>query len=208
MYTTEAFDHAVDARSVLFETYLIKLRQGAADLPSFQSQAHRLGALGDNDLDTEASAVTSSIHPQAVGWWILAGPVELIVVGQALARQATVESDTFATLSALGVSRRQLVMEGMARTLAVGVVGVTGRVLLACLPSPLTPVGEARLADPDPGFTVDTFILLPGTLVAIPVVLALGLWPAMRALVVANMLAIGPAWVVARSRPSTLLRSE
>ena len=150
----------------------------------FQSQARSLGALGLEELDTSAGTVTSSIHPQAVGWWILAGLaglVGMIVVAQALARQATVESDTFAALSALGVSRRQLIMEGMARTLAVGVVGVIGGVALAYLLSPFTPVGEARLADPTPGFSFDALILLVGALAAIVVVLALGLWPAVRA---------------------------
>jgi len=105
----------------------------------------------------------------------------MIVVAQALARQATFESDTVAALSALGVSRRHLIMEGMARTLAVGVVGVIGGVVLAYLLSPFTPVGEARLADPNPGFSFDALILLVGASVAILVVLALGLWPAIRA---------------------------
>ena len=184
VFTTEAFDHSFDPRSVHHETYLVRLRHGAHDLPAFETQAGGLGAQGGADLDTEASAVTSSIHPQAVGWWLLSGLVGLvglIVVGQALARQATVESDTFTALSALGVSRRHLVMAGMARTLAIGVVGLVGGTLLAYLLSPLTPVGEARLADPDPGFTFDAAILLLGLLIGILVVLALGLWPSVRA---------------------------
>jgi ABC-type lipoprotein release transport system permease subunit len=184
VYTTQAFDRTFDPKSVLFHPYFVRLRHGAADLPQFQAQSRRLGALGLEDLDTQAGTVTSSIHPQAVGWWVLAGLaglVGMVVVAQALARQATVESDTFAALAALGVSRRQLIMQGMARTLAVGAVGVVGGVALAYLLSPLTPVGEARLADPTPGFSFDALTLLAGSLAAIVVVLTLGLWPAVRA---------------------------
>jgi hypothetical protein len=184
IYTTRAFDQTFDSNTVLFYTYLVRLRHGSAGLPGLESQARSLGALGFQELDTQAGSVTSSIHPLAVGWWILAGLaglVGMIVVAQALARQATVESDTFAALSVLGVSRRHLTMEGMARTLAVGVVGVIGGVVLAYLLSPFTPVGEARLADPTPGFSFDALILLLGASAAVVVVLALGLWPAIRA---------------------------
>ncbi len=184
LYTTEAFDRSLDARSLLFDTYLLRLRHGAADLTQLQGQAQALGAPNGVDLDTQAGTITASIHPQEVGWWILAGLaglVGIIVVGQALARQAIVESDTFSALSALGISRRQLIMEGMARTLAIGVVGVVGGVVVAYLLSPFTPVGEARLADPTPGFTFDWVVLLPGAVAALVVVVVLGLWPAVRA---------------------------
>ena len=184
LYTTEAFDRTFNPHSVLFETYLVRLRHGAIDLPQFESRAQAMGAIGFEDLATEAGTVTSAINPQAVGWWILAGLtglVGIIVVAQALARQAIIESDTFAALSALGVSRRQLVMQGMARTLAVGAMGVVGGVVLAYVLSPLTPVGEARLADPTPGFSFDPLILLIGALAGVLIVLALGLWPSIRA---------------------------
>jgi hypothetical protein len=42
------------------------------------------------DMDSEATAISSSIHPQAVGWWILGGLATLtgiVVVAQALARR-------------------------------------------------------------------------------------------------------------------------
>jgi hypothetical protein len=184
VYTTQAFGRSFDPKTVVLYPYLVRLRNGAADLPNFQSQARSLGALGLEDLDTQADTVAASIHPQAVGWWILAALawlVGMIVVAQALARQATVESDTFAALGSLGVSRRHLMMEGMARTLTVGIAGVIGGLALAYLLSPFTPVGEARLADPAPGFSFDPLILLVGAFGALLVVLALGLWPAIRA---------------------------
>jgi hypothetical protein len=99
-------------------------------------------------------------------------------MAQALSRQLAIEADPYATLSVLGISRRQLLLLGMASTLVVAAAGATGGMALAFLLSPLTPVGEARLADPSPGFAFDALVLLPGALVAVVVVMALGLWPA------------------------------
>src|SRR5205807_1206453 len=94
--------------------------------------------------------------------------------------RATIEADDTATLSAIGATRPQLVAVGMATTLLIAAAGVTGGVLVAFLLSPFTPLGEARLADPFPGFAFDPYILLPGALTAIIVVLALGLRPVIR----------------------------
>jgi len=184
LYTTRAFARIVNPHTVALPAYFVRLHHGAAGLPRFQARAQALGALAVDDLDTEATAIDSSIHPQAVGWWILAGLAALagiVVVAQALARQAAIEAGPNPTLSALGASRRQLAAVGLTTVLVLAVVGVVGGVALACLLSPLTPLGEARLADPSPGFTFDAFVLLPGASAAVIVVLALGLGPAIRA---------------------------
>ena len=102
-------------------------------------------------------------------------------MAQALARQAVIESEPYATLSALGVSRRQLVALTMTTTLLMAAAGAAAGVALAFALSPLTPVGEARIADPSPGFAFDAPVLLPGAAVAVMVVLALGVRPATRA---------------------------
>jgi ABC-type lipoprotein release transport system permease subunit len=184
VYTTRAFARARNANTVFFPADLVQLRHGAADLPRFESSAKALGGLSVEDLDSAASAIDTSIHPQAVGWWLLAllaGLVGLMVVTQALVRQAAVEAEDQATLSALGVSRRQLVAVGLVRTLVIGVAGAIGGVGLAYLLSPLTPLGEARQADPAPGFAFDGDVLGLGALVAIIAVVVLGVWPAVRA---------------------------
>ena len=66
----------------------------------------------------------------------------------------------------------------MARTLFIAVVGAGGAVAFAFLLSPLTPVGEARLAEVSNGFAFDGLVLLMGAAAAILVVLALGVGPA------------------------------
>ena len=183
LYTTRAFARIFGPRTFAFSGYYVRLRHAPADFPRFAARARALGPLGVLDLGTEASAIESSIHPQAVGWWILAGLAALagiVVVGQALARQATIEAEPYDTFSALGVTRRQLVVLSMTTTLIIAAGGVLGGVAIAFGLSPLTPVGEARLADPSPGFAFDASALLPGALAAIIVVVALGLWPAIR----------------------------
>jgi ABC-type antimicrobial peptide transport system permease subunit len=183
LYTTQAFARKVNPRTVVLYSYFVRLHHGSADLPQFETRAKAIGGLSVTDLDNESSAIALSIRPQSVGWWILAGLsalVGIIVVAQALNRQTTTEANTYATLIALGVSGRQLALCNMARTLLIGLVGTIGGVVLAFGLSPLTVVGEVRLADPNTGFTFDTSALLLGGLAAVIVVLALGLWPAIR----------------------------
>jgi hypothetical protein len=184
MYTTSAFAREVNPKTPLFHSYLVRLRHGAADIPRFGADANSLGAFGISDLDSGAATVGASIHPQAVGWWVLAvlaGVAGLAVIGQALGRQAVAEGAAYDTLAALGVSSRQRASLGLARTGAVALAGAAVGVVVAAAFSPLTPVGEARLADPSPGFAFDGLVLGLGTLAVVVVVLALGLWPALRA---------------------------
>ena len=54
---------------------------------------------------SQAASVEASIHPQAIGWWILAALAALVglaVVGQAVARQSVVESEDYPTMAAIG----------------------------------------------------------------------------------------------------------
>ena len=131
-----------------------------------------------------AVSVETSIHPQAIGWWILAALAALVglaVVGQALARQSTVESEDYPTMAALGADRRQLVALSMAQNLVVGLVGAAGAVAVATALSPIAPLGEARVAENSTGFAFDAPVLLLGALATVAVVLVLGIWPALRA---------------------------
>jgi ABC-type lipoprotein release transport system permease subunit len=203
LYTTSAFARQINQKSVILDAYFVQLRHGAADFPEFQTKSKALGGLSVTDIDNEAAAIERSIHPQAVGWWILAGLtglVGIIVVGQALARQASVEGETNATLSALGVSRSQLVFVSMVRTFVIGLVGTVGGVVLAFLVSPLTVVGEVKLAVPSAGFEFDVPVLLLGAMATIVTVLALGLGPALRT---AN--AIRPGERAPATRPSRIV---
>jgi ABC-type lipoprotein release transport system permease subunit len=181
--TTRAFDREVNPHTGLFTIYAVRLRHGAADLPRFDSDAKALGVLGTGDQEATAT-ITNAIHPQAVGWWLLAALAALAglaTVAQALSRQAVVESEAYRTLAAMGLGPGRVVTLGMVRALVVGVAGAIGAVALAFALSPLTPVGEARLAEPDTGLRFDSLVLGLGGLAIVVAVVVLGIWPAVRA---------------------------
>jgi len=189
LYTTPAFARTVIPRTPADYVYLVSLRGGAADLSRFEVAVASLrsaGAEGGSSEDAAATAVETSIHPQAIGWWILAGLAALVglaVVGQALARQSTVESEDYPTMAALGANRRQLAALGMAQNLVVGLVGAAGAVAVATALSLIAPLGEARIAETSTGIVFDARVLLLGALATVAAVLLLGTWPALRAAV-------------------------
>ncbi len=61
----------MQGRTVFFHADFVRLRHGSADFSRFEAEVRSSG-LGVTDLDTESAVSTASIHPQAVGWWILA----------------------------------------------------------------------------------------------------------------------------------------
>lgn len=186
VYTTPAFARSVLPKTTTGFNYLVRLHHGAAaDVDAFKTYVKALPS-GPTfiDVSTPAVLVAGSIHPQAVGWWLLAVLAALAgaaVVGQALSRTRRVESDEFPTLKALGLGQSSLVALGMASTLAVGLAGAIGAVALAYALSPLAPVGDARLAEPTSGLRLDGPVLLLGAAATVAVVLALGAWPSFRA---------------------------
>jgi len=184
LYGTRALAPAVGQATPFFSQYLVRLHHGAADIGRFKSDLSAFQVAGSQNQDGPADAVATSIHPQAVGWWVLAvlaGLAALAVIGQALGRQSAVESEEYPTLSALGVVPREFALLGMMRNVVVALAGAAGAIGLSYAVSPLTPVGEARLAEPSTGFAFDLLVLPLGALATVAVVLALGVWPAVRA---------------------------
>jgi hypothetical protein len=188
LYTSPAFDRGQGRQALRFYGALVRLRDGAADLPRFQVEFQHFAGLSPNHgiqpEDSGDMAVERSIHPQAVGWWLFAlfvGLVGLAVVGQALSRQSLLEAESYPTLEALGFRPRQVFALGMARAAAVGLTGAIGAVAFAFAVSPLTPVGEARIAEPAQGFAFDGIALGLGAVATVIVVILLTTYPAWRA---------------------------
>ena len=186
LWASPAFTREVLPRVGVSHLYFVRLRHGAADLPRFDAAASVRGpnSIFVQNVDAQVASVEASVHPQAIGWWLLAALAALVglaVVGQALGRQSIAESEEYPTLVALGLERRQLVMLGNARSLAVGLAGAVGAVAIATLLSPIAPLGEARAAETSTGITFDALVLTLGALVTVAVVVALGIWPAVRA---------------------------
>jgi ABC-type lipoprotein release transport system permease subunit len=184
LFPTKAFAAAVNPRTVVVPFYYVRLRHGAADLPAFESQVRPLDSQGADPLDVDAAAVQRAIRPQAVGWWVLAALVALAglaVIGQAAARQFVTDQDDRQALSAVGLRVRQFVTLGLARAAIIGAIGAAGADALAAALSPLTPVGEARLAASSAGAVViDPLVTVIGALATVAMVVALSVWPAVR----------------------------
>jgi hypothetical protein len=184
LYTSQAFaDHVLPKIAVYYQ-YFVDLRHPAAESLKFKKTVTAMGVLDQTQLDTPSSLEAGAIHPQAMGWWLLALLAALAgtaVVGQAVSRQVFVESEDNATLVALGVSPRQLGAAALAAATGAAVAGGVGSVAIAYLVSPFAPAGVARYAEPSTGFMFDTPVLVLGGLSITVVVLILAIWPAIRA---------------------------
>ena len=195
LFATTAYAAAFNQRVALLWTYYVRLAHGDADLADFDGGLRPLGTYGTSDLDGAADAVQASIRPQVIGWYVLTGLVALAalaVIGQAMARQTAAERADHYALSALGVRPREFVLLALLRTLLTSAAGAVGAVLIAVLASPLTPVGEARLAVPHPGrMSLDLAVVLPGALAVLAAVTAVSVWPAIRH---ARLLRSRPRW--------------
>jgi putative ABC transport system permease protein len=186
---------------------LIRLKRGAADLPAFLRAKDRAG-LGDIDVPivekVQTAGVQRSIRFESQALWALAalvGLASLAVLGQALGRQMHMDSDELPTLRAIGMSRRQLFALGLARSTAIGLIGAAVTVPVALLLSPLTPIGLARLAEPDPGIWVDGATLALGAALVLGLAVIVSVIPAIR--VARSAGPVGEAQVE-RERPSPL----
>ena len=151
LYTTPAFDRSVVPETTSGPGYLVKLRNPTADGPKFKREIQALGAQNIQNEDTPAELIQGSIHPQAVGWWvlaILAALAGVAVIGQAISRQRFVESEEFLAFGALGVVSGEFILLSMAATAVVAAAGAVGALLVKDLVSPW--LQWAKLASPRP----------------------------------------------------------
>lgn len=183
LYTTRAFAVAENHRTTTSPFYYVRLRHGPADLPRLDASLRRFPIFTVAHQDGGAAAVTASIRPQAVGWWVLAGLAAvagLAAIGQAIARQTAAGRAEYATLAVIGLPPPAFTLLSLARVAIAGAVGAIAGVALAVALSPLAPVGVARVAEPAPGVSFDVLVLPLGALGTVLAVLALGLGPAIR----------------------------
>ncbi len=185
LFTSAAFARTVLPRAAHGYVYFVRLRHGAADIPRFDVAMQKLTGFAYNqNADEQVASVEASIHPQAIGWWVLAALAALVglaVVGQALARQTIAESSDYPTFGALGANRTQLLTLGLARNVMLAAIGAVSAVVIAVLLSPVAPLGEARMAEPSTGFRFYGPVLALGAVGVAVIVLVLGLWPALQA---------------------------
>jgi hypothetical protein len=176
-----------------FDGAYVKLRPGAT-LGQLTSEAAALarqhpyrratgGQIFVADEATQAATVERSIRPQAVALALFAlvlAVTALLIVGQVASRLLLAAASDNPTLAALGLTRRQLTAAGLAE---IGAAAAAGAVLacgVAVAASPLMPIGPARLAEPDPGVSVDVPVLTVGFIGIVALLVARVAWPAWR----------------------------
>ncbi len=169
---------------------LIKLRHGAAGRNAFLRQMRAAG-LGRVDIpavqQVQTAGIQRSILLESQALWalsVLTGLAAFAVVGQSLARQTYLDSADLPALRALGFSRAQLFSLGIFRAAIIGLAAACVVVPVAVLLSPLTLIGLAKIAEPDPGFAVDALPLVSG---------------AVLAAVLTMLVSAVPAWTAART---------
>jgi hypothetical protein len=104
----------------------------------------------------------------------------LILLAQALMRQAEHAAGDHPTLRAIGMSRSQLTTVGIARAAVVATGAAAAAMVTAIALSPLTPIGRARELELQPGIDVDVSALATGAAAILVAVLAAGALAAVR----------------------------
>jgi hypothetical protein len=204
--TVHALEHQVAVQTAL----VLRLHRGSADVPAFNGELQGLvqgGPSFNTPSAQQAANVNRSIHLQAVALWLvgaLFGIVALAVLGQLLARQATVDADEHPTLRALGMTRSQLWGAGMLRAFLMALVAAGIGLVIAVVASPLTPIGTARVAEPHPGLFLDPLVLPAGVAGTVLLMCALAAWPLWRATAAPER---GKQARPAAERPSLLARA-
>ena len=184
---TPAFHQTYKGKVANFPAVRVRLRRGQADMAAFAAATRRLA--GDSpevhvvprpDL---TRLVEDGIRAQAVALVLfaaLAGAAALVVVGQTLTRELSLASAGQETVRALGASRGYLLAAALVPIGLVGAAGALVGAVVAVLASPLTPMGLALRAEPDPGFSVNLAGLGIGMVVTLALVLGRVAVPAWR----------------------------
>ena len=127
------------------------------------------------DQSVQDATVERAIRPQAIVLALFAAALALtalLIVGQVAVRLLIGAAGDNASLGALGMTRRQLLAAGLAEVAAAVTVGAVLAVGVAVAASPLTPIGPARLAEPDPGIAMNGLVLGAGFAAIIVLLLA------------------------------------
>ena len=187
IHLTPAFGRAYGDQVATIPLLAVKLHRGAADLPAFKAGVERLsgGAPVSFDATTDgATEIDRTLHIQAVAlrlFALLAAVASLVILGQALAREASADAADHPALRSLGMTRLQLFATSVMRVAAIAAAGAAVAGALSVPLSTLTLFGLAREVDPHPGVWFDAPVVLGGMVaVALLTVLA-GTWPAWRA---------------------------
>jgi hypothetical protein len=213
IYTTPAFTRRF-ADTPFYYQEPVRLAHGPADLRELSATIDRL----QNRFPKAEIFVSSNreglvranraADPIANGLWIIAGlafVVGLLLAGQSFARVLATRADDNALYRVVGATRAQRLRAELASVLLALAIAAVLAVVIAWALSPLTPVGAARAAEPNPGlmlhagFAIATvaLLLVAGLLAVAPTALRVAYSKALP----------GQRVVQSRGRPSRAARA-
>jgi ABC-type antimicrobial peptide transport system permease subunit len=217
LFTTPAFRKQFDLTFNSFDGAYLRLRPGAsvarvgaaanalaAKYGYIDSQHNPVGTGGSvfvADEHQQAASVEQAIRPQALALalvGLLVAIVGLVVIGQLAVRQVWASADENGVLRDMGMTRGELFAVGLVEVGGIAALGAVLALGLAVVLSPLTPIGLGRIAEPDPGFSVNWAVLGVGVAAVVVLLLAWVAWPLWRLTGRAARAAAAP------SRPSRL----
>ena len=183
---TPAFGREYGDQIATVDLLAVRLKRGAADLASFKNGVERIA--GDTPVsfgtaDEVATDINRTLHVQAVAlrtFGLLAALASLVILAQALGREAAEEAVDHPALRALGVTRPQLWATSVVRTLFIAVPGAVLAAVVSAVAAPLLVFGLGRETDPHPAGWVDARTVLAGMLGLVVVLVLAGAWPAWR----------------------------
>jgi hypothetical protein len=94
----------------------------------------------------------------------IAAAATIVVVGQLLSRQVRLRDDERLTLSSIGMTRRQVVVDQLLAATIPVALGAAAAVLLSWSASDVFPYGFVARVEPDPGLRFEPLVHLPAAL--------------------------------------------
>jgi ABC-type lipoprotein release transport system permease subunit len=158
---------------------LVRLRDGGAGIPAFQSALAQVTGRTDievfNGPETAAGVQRrNSFEASSLLAFALAALLAaLFLVGQSVARYTAASLTEMRTLAAVGMTPTQSLQAAVAGPVLAAIVGTSLGVGLAVAASHWFPLGSAALLEPDPGVSADWLVLGLGWAV-IPLMVAAG----------------------------------
>jgi len=171
----------------IYQASMVRLRRGDDDVAAFVEAAQRVS--GDEQVFYQTRPELENKARRAVRpYWgaltlfaVVGAAAALIILGQALIRQRSLDTSDYPVLAALGMSRGQLVTGALVRLATLGLAAAAVAVSVAVALSPLTPIGMAREAEARVGFSADGLALGLGALAVAVLPMLVTVLPTWRA---------------------------
>ena len=207
MLLTPAFEREFSGRVGALDVFVFSLHGGPHGVGEFEKALNKLAPGPDPPQFVEAASdavqIKRAFHLQAMALWVMCaflGAVSILIIGQSIARQAMLEAADYPALRALGMTRGNLAALGWVRAGVVSLGAGALALLVGVGLSPLTPLGTAHFADPQPGLWSPLAILALSAGIIVIAVVGLALAPSWRAADTAQRVAR------AATRPSVAAR--